>query len=184
MIYGSGSSLSKKDGSGWTAQDTYVYNGDKLGLAYLYDENGYVKGVTYEIKSSLSNKNLDLSASNGTLSFWGANDGTNQRWTLTHISAGYYKIISVNNPKKGLDVTQSGTTAATYVGIWPYGGSDNQLWQIVPGPTTGTYQLFSKHVRRKPLDVAIPEPLLEQTHNWETTRSAVDPSGLCKKLTS
>jgi hypothetical protein len=143
MIYGSGGAATKKDGSTWSSQRSYLSDVDKLGINYHYSKTSHIATGTYEIKSYLNSlNNLDVSSSNN-ISAYSDNNGSNQRWQLSHVRDGYYKIIN-SSTGKSLDVTGAGTSAGTDVATYTYSGSDNQLWQIVPGHQTGSYRIFPK----------------------------------------
>ncbi|HEX6428022.1 MAG TPA: RICIN domain-containing protein, partial [Niastella sp.] len=67
---------------------------------------------TFLIVNRKSGMVLDVAsastANNANVLQWGATGGTNQRWTLTQLSGGYYSIIGVPSGR-ALQVYQSGT---------------------------------------------------------------------------
>lgn len=110
---------------------------------------------TFVIVNRKSGKTLDVSgaatANGSNVIQWGGNGGTNQRWTLTQLTGGYYSIISVPGGR-ALEVYQSGTFDSANVDIWDYSGANNQQWQFV-SLGNGYYRIVNRN-SGKDLDVA------------------------------
>ncbi|GGH67108.1 hypothetical protein HNQ91_001726 [Filimonas zeae] len=110
---------------------------------------------TFLIVNRKSGKLLDVSGAataNGTnVLQWGGNGGTNQRWTLTQLSGGYYSIIGVPSGR-ALEIYQSGTADSVKANIWDYSGANNQQWQFI-SLGDGYYRIVNRN-SGKDLDVA------------------------------
>ncbi len=103
---------------------------------------------TYVLKSALhNNKVLDAdggsSVKNGTnIHLWSYNGGDNQKYTISHVGSGWYKIICKWG-NKALDVTGAKKGNEVNVELWDWNGGDHQLWKFVPAGN-GYYYIQSK----------------------------------------
>lgn len=94
-----------------------------------------VSGATYTLVSAVNNSSvLDVASSgttNGTkVQLWGSNNSNAQKWVITSLNNGYYKLQPANAPTKALDDSGSSTANGTQQVIWSYGGTSNQQWKI------------------------------------------------------
>lgn len=103
------------------------------------NQNFQIKPTTtgYEITVQSSGLQLDVKGganarSNGTpviqYPFWG---GTNEEWTITSTSDGYYVVTAVSSGEC-LDVTGDSQADGALVQQWLYWGGNNQKWTIQP----------------------------------------------------
>jgi alpha-L-fucosidase 2 len=80
-----------------------------------------------------SGKVIDVpgsSTTNGTaLIQWSKSGSNNQRWVLTDLGGGIYKITNVNSTQ-GLNVNGGSTADDATIVQWPYGGSTNEQWML------------------------------------------------------
>ncbi len=70
----------------------------------------------------------------------------NQKWYITPVEDGYYKIISVESGLS-LDLFGADKANGANIGQWEYSGGDNQRWAIVR-ESDGTYNIISKATGR------------------------------------
>ena len=59
---------------------------------------------------------------------WESFGNRNQRWEITSVGDGYYRVSPRHNTNFGLDA--SGTTPGSTVRVWTYEGKPNQQWQF------------------------------------------------------
>ena len=117
---------------------------------------GIVSGQTYFIVNANSNKLLDCSNAGTTtgtnvLQWWNMGD-SNQKWKVTLLSDGYYRISPVHAPNMCLDVLNNGTANGDNVGIYALSGSgtpwDSSKWIITKlgenDDSAGNYKIGSK----------------------------------------
>jgi hypothetical protein len=99
---------------------------------------------TFVIVNRKSGKMLNVAgsatANNTNVVQYGGTGATNQQWTLTATTSGYYKVIGVQSGK-GLDAV--GTADGGNVQIYDYWGGNNQQWQLV-STTNGYYRIINK----------------------------------------
>ena len=89
---------------------------------------------TYKFSTKLkSNMLLDASGNNTkdntNIQIYQSNETTAQRFTITHINAGWYKICSASSGK-ALDVTGAEKKPGANVQLYTYNGTDAQLWRF------------------------------------------------------
>ena len=101
----------------------------------------------YKINTKLdSNKYLDINdistANEANLHIWESTKGLNQKFQITYLNNGYYKI-QVKHSGKVLDVASAGTTNGTNVWQYDDNGSDAQQWKIEK-LADGKYKIESK----------------------------------------
>lgn len=110
---------------------------------------------TFYIVNRKSGKTLDVagfsSADGANVAQYAGTGGTNQRWTLTQLSGGYYSVIGVHSAK-GLQVDQAGTADGANVNISTYIGANHQQWQFT-SLGNGYYRITNRN-SGKDLDVA------------------------------
>lgn len=102
---------------------------------------------TYVIESASNlDQVLDVVASQtsaGTnVTMWNNNDHSNQRWVVTYLGNGLYKLAAEHSGLV-LDVAGYGTTDGTNVQQWTWEETDNQLWYIQDAGN-GFYYIISK----------------------------------------
>lgn len=117
-------------------------------IAYGGSTGKTVKEGTYHVVSALNtSKNLDvksLSTSNGAnIQLWGTLHDSKQRFKLSYLGKGYYKLVNVNSGKC-LDVKSAGTKSGSNVQQWTYCGNNNQQW-IVKSAGSGYYYIIAKN---------------------------------------
>ncbi|SHG99731.1 RICIN domain-containing protein [Pedobacter caeni] len=154
MIYPSGTSMSRKDGTGWNMQRTQLSEGDRLSTNYKYNQGTHIQAGTYEIEPQhAEGKNLQVAANNKSITIKTDDDGLNQRWQISHVRDGFYKLVPQNNTGKSLDVEGGSTASGTNVIVYTSSTGNNQLWQIVPSYTNDYFRLIPASARKVSLDV-------------------------------
>ena len=118
-------------------------------------ESGRLKSAASEGSFIIVNRNsgkaLDVNTSSNDVSqysYWG---GTNQKWILTDVGNGYYRISPTSNTSYGLDVNGQSTSNGANVQTWSYWGGTNQQWQFVD-IGSGYYSIINRN-SGKALDV-------------------------------
>ena len=74
---------------------------------------------------------------------YGGAGSTNQQFTLTQRTGGYYSIIGIQSGK-AVQVTQSATTDGAEISIGTYTGANNQQWQFV-STGNGNYRIVNRN---------------------------------------
>ena len=102
---------------------------------------------TYFIQSALdSNYVFDVVAGSvdegANVTLWHNDDRAWQKFRITYVGEGYYKIIAAHSGQS-LDVVASGASSPTNVTQWGYWETDNQLWKAV-GHSDGSVSFVSK----------------------------------------
>ena len=77
--------------------------------------------------------------------------GSNQKWTLTSLSTGIYKVIGVQSGRS-LDIAASGTANGTKVELWDYNGGNNQKFGF-SATDSGYYRITPQNATGSCLDV-------------------------------
>lgn len=128
---------------------TYSFNGSNAQKWYLksdwasYGEGENVKTGTYYISSLLGN-NAVIDVNDGSLNdgarmqIYTKNKTAAQRFEITYISDGYYKITNEKSDK-ALDVAGGSGKAGTRVQQYKWNGSSAQLWKFIPAEGGGYY---------------------------------------------
>lgn len=111
-----------------------VSGGWKIAWANNTDLFAFSNG-TYVITSKLkSNMVLDISggstASQANLQLYQSNGTGAQKFTISHVSNGWYKIQNVNSGKV-LDVSGGSSSSQTNVWQYSWNGTAAQLWQLI-----------------------------------------------------
>nr|WP_305794499.1 glycoside hydrolase family 97 catalytic domain-containing protein [Halomarina rubra] len=118
------------------------------------DGANFQSGETYVLRNVNSGKALDVasaSASDGAnVHQYGYVGDDNQKWVVTDLNNGYYKLEAVHSGK-ALDVEAASTSDGANVHQYGYVGADNQQWEIVEN-ADGSYRLLARH-SGKALDV-------------------------------
>ena len=132
-----------------TAVTCSVFGGSSSG-------SGIVSGATYSIIARHSGKVLDVNGaytSDGTnVQQWTNYNANNQKWIITDVGGGYYRVSPVHVTSKALDVEGASTADGANIIIWTYGGGSNQQWQFV-NLGNGYYQIKARN-SGKCLDVS------------------------------
>lgn len=94
-----------------------------------------VSGATYLLVSAVNNTSvLDVEGAgttNGTKTLlWSNGGGDNQKWIVTSLGNGYYKISPKHAPSMALDVAGGGTVNGTQIQIYTANGTNAQKWKI------------------------------------------------------
>ncbi len=75
-----------------------------------------------------------ISTANGAkLNLWDWLNGNNQKWTVTPVGNGSFKLTAVHSGKVA-DVNGGSTADGATVIQWPYGGGTNQQWMLGTAP--------------------------------------------------
>ena len=94
-----------------------------------------VSGATYHIVSATNNASVLDVVGNGTddgtkVDIWKNNAGNNQKWKVSSVESGYYKIQPLNALTKALDLTNASNANGTQIEIWADNASSAQKWKI------------------------------------------------------
>lgn len=111
-----------------------------------------VSAGTFEIINRNSGKALDMSTSTGNVlqySYWG---GANQKWILTDLGNGYYRISPSSNSGLALDIAGQSTSNGANLQTYSYWGGTNQQFQFVD-VGSGYYRIVARN-SGKCLDVS------------------------------
>lgn len=100
-------------------------------------DTGIVSGATYQLVSAANGTSvldvLNAGTSDGAkVQLWASNGNTAQKWKITDVGGGYYKLQPLNAPAKSLDVSNSGTANGTQVQIYTDNNTNAQKWKITP----------------------------------------------------
>lgn len=112
----------------------FVTTSDANRAFYVTPDYSSIANGTYVFYSAVgSNKTLDVnggSSSNGTnIHLWEANGSAAQKFNVSKLSNGWYKIANVNG--KSLDVNGSERRSGANVHQWEWHGGSNQQWRFV-----------------------------------------------------
>ena len=123
---------------------------------YLTATQPLVNNRSYTIATSLApNQVLDIAGGKTTnkinIQLYKSNNTLAQKYKITHVRDGYYKIINVKS-RKALDVKGASPYNKANVWQYTYNGSSAQLWKIQKN-SDGTYTFISR-CNGKVLDVA------------------------------
>ncbi|ASK32451.1 chitinase [Chryseobacterium sp. T16E-39] len=118
---------------------------------------GITSGATYQLVSGSNGTSmldvLNAGTTDGTkVQLWASNGNTAQKWKITDVGGGYYKLQPLNAPTKSLDVSNSGTTNGTQVQIYTDNGTNAQKWKIT-SVGNDYYTLSPAHASGFNLDV-------------------------------
>jgi|GEM_PF-1369627 len=103
---------------------------------------------TYFLQNRNSNLNMDVwgaSTSDGAnIAQGNPNGGVNQKFTLTHLGDGLYKVIA-NVSGKSLDINSFSKANGANVEQYNYNATDNQQFIAVATDLAGCYKLIARH---------------------------------------
>ncbi len=122
-----------------------------VATADLVLKDAPVSGTTFYIINRNSGRALDLEVSTGNVlqySYWG---GTNQKWILTDVGSGYYRISPVSDSDLALDIASQSTDDGANLQTYGYWGGYNQQFQLLE-TDSGYYQIINRN-SGKALDV-------------------------------
>ena len=139
-------------GADGTAIQTFERN-DSLGQKFKFDKvlkdtpQSTIEDGEYETRSAIDNSRIfDIDTGSNPrgakLQLWYDNDVVQQRFYISSIGGGYYKIIS-RKTWMSLDVKDSGISNGTKVQQYDYHGGDAQSW-IIKDAGDGYYNIISK----------------------------------------
>jgi hypothetical protein len=118
------------------------------------DSNDIVSGETYVLRNVNSGKALDVenasTADGANVHQYSYVGDDNQKWVVTDLENGYYRLEAVHSGK-ALDVEGASTADGANVHQYAYGGGTNQQWEIREN-ADGSYRLLARH-SGKALDV-------------------------------
>lgn len=112
---------------------------------------------TYQLISAVNNSSvLDVAgagtSNNTKVQLWDNANVPQQKWKITSVDGGYYKLQPLNAPTLALDVSEGGTTDGTQIIIFSDSGANNQKWQIID-VGGGYFSLAPANAPTKRLDV-------------------------------
>lgn len=117
--------------------------------------SGDIADGTYRITPAHSGKALDLAmcdtSAGSNVQQWEWLDNVCQKWTLTHVRDGFYRISPSHGPDKALDIAGVSRENGANVMIWEWLNNDNQLFRF-QSAGTGRWRIISRH-SEKCLDV-------------------------------
>lgn len=118
---------------------------------------GIESGATYSIISALNNSSVLDVAGAGTadgtkVHLWANFGNNNQKWKVTSVGGGYYKLQPQHAPSKSLDVNGGGSANGTQVQIWAENTSSAQKWRI-SSVGNGYYTLVPECAPSSQLDI-------------------------------
>lgn len=124
----------------------WLLKNGKLVKSKTENERPIADGI-YMIQSGNSDDRvLDINNWNmdncGNLETYYKNDTTNQRYQVTYVGNGYYKIIAVHSGR-AIDVAGGSTASGTNVQQYEWNGTDAQLWKFEYAGN-GYYYIHSK----------------------------------------
>lgn len=114
-------------------------------------------GSTYQLISATNGSSvLDVYFSGTTdgtkVHLWSPNNSNAQKWKITSVGNGFYKLQPLVAPTKCLDVSNAGTANGTQVQIYSDNGTNAQKWKIT-NVGNGYYTLSPAHKLTSNLDV-------------------------------
>lgn len=126
--------------SGLSANKSYtvnVYSNCTEGAVYKAftfttsaNSGGTLANGTYILKNAKSAKVLDVpnssTSDNVGLIQWSYSGGNNQKWNITSLGSGYYKVVAAHSGKSLYGTGTKGSIAIQYT----YSGSNYQIWKI------------------------------------------------------
>ncbi|HIB8181453.1 TPA: EndoS/ChiA family endoglycosidase [Elizabethkingia anophelis] len=116
-----------------------------------------VSGSTYQLVSAVNNTSvLDVGGAgtvNGTKTLlWTNGGGDNQKWIITSVGNGYYKLSPKHAPYMALDVAGGSSSDGTQIQIYTANGTNAQKWKIT-NAGNGYYTLSPANAASSNLDV-------------------------------
>ncbi len=107
-------------------------------------------GIFYIINRN-SGKALDLNVSTGNVIQYTYYQNPNQKWQLTDLGNGYYRLSPLSNTSLALDIASQSTENGANLGTYSYWGGANQQFQFVD-VGGGYYKIINRN-SGKALDV-------------------------------
>ncbi|MBN2166596.1 MAG: carbohydrate-binding protein [Marinilabiliaceae bacterium] len=93
-------------------------------------------GETYVITARHSGLSLDVEGASSTAGAnvltWAYGGGANQKWVVTDLGDGYYKLNPSHATTLGIDVYNISTAAGANINVWTYWGGTGQQFQLNP----------------------------------------------------
>lgn len=127
-----------------------TWNDKVTSIRILANGNTTLGNQTFYLQNRNSNLYMDVwgaNLSNGAAINQGAlNSGNNQKFTLTHLGDGLYKIIA-NHSGQSLDVNNFNKANGTPVQQYPYNATTNQQFVLV-ATGDGFYKIVARHSGR------------------------------------
>lgn len=122
----------------------------------VINNQGLVDGQTYVLTARHSGKVLDVAAKStadgANVAQYTYSGGTNQKWVLTSVGGGFYRLSPTHATTKALDVAGCSTSSGANVQIYNYWGGNCQQWLITKN-SSGYYQVASRNSKMC-LDIA------------------------------
>ncbi|MGL1956885.1 MAG: AbfB domain-containing protein [Colwellia sp.] len=148
--------------------------GPNLSYASTFDQTGYgtllytrsaatdtsaslpspnIADGTYRFIARHSDKALDAtgSANGASIEQWAHSGGTNQQWTLTHLTGGQYSVIGVNS-NRSLDINSASLANGGDTILWDHNNANNQKFAFIP-VGDGYHRITPVH-SGKPIDIS------------------------------
>ncbi len=104
-------------------------------------------GRTYKLVARHSGKLAGVnggSLSDGATVVQQTDTGSNsQKWIITDLGTGYYKISNVNSGK-AMNVSGGSTADGAQIIQWTYGGNNNEQWQFID-VGNGYFKIVARH---------------------------------------
>lgn len=130
-----------------TMVDCYAYNGTNAQKWKLIKaESKPLENGTYSITNVATNKVLSVNGSStadcANVYVTGNQTLSSQRFELTYVSNGYYKILAEHS-EKSLDIPAGNSASGVNLQQYSWNGSNAQLWKLVK-LSDGSYYLRSK----------------------------------------
>ena len=120
---------------------------------FMLTKRNLVENGMYVLHAGTGSRVADVSgaskADGANVIIWAPNGENNQKFQITHVSGGYYKIVNVNSNKA---LEAAGEAAGANVRQAAYKGSANQLWKAEISPNGGV--TFVGKASGKALEVA------------------------------
>lgn len=102
---------------------------------FMFTKRALVENGLYTLRSGTGSRVLDVDGASkdqgANIQLWSSNDGNNQKFTISAVSDGYYKIVNLNSDKA---LSAASASAGSNVRQGTYSGSAGQLWKAEVGP--------------------------------------------------
>lgn len=162
---------------------------DAEGIAEYFglQKGGPIPDGTYVINTAVDGHKVmevaDGSMDNGgNVQIWDNENKSSQRFEITYVGDGYYKIIAEHSDKS-LDVEGGSSAAGANLQQRGWDGSDGQLWKIIEaGENTykiqsklGTYIDLDNHITDNGHNIHMHVSTNDQAQMWQFTESSYKP---------
>ena len=125
----------------------YDNNYYRMTLAEIEIFQQVTSGRTYKLVARHSGKLAGVnggSLSDGATVVQQTDTGSNsQKWIITDLGTGYYKISNVNSGK-AMNVSGGSTADGAQIIQWTYGGNNNEQWQFID-VGNGYFKIVARH---------------------------------------